>query len=396
MKIALYFVNEGKEAGGTFALAEEVINYIKNTKYEKFEFLLLVETPNKVDYPILKKNNFKKIIKIKRGRFRSYFENIYQNVNIINQNFNYFSTIDKICLNEKVDFVWFLDMTFDRLTDFPYAMTVLDLEHLKQSYFSEWGSKKNWYNRNNNLENFLKKSLFIMTGTKIGKKEIKDFYGVADEKIYINPHPTPEKYKDADNKKNNVTNIINKKNFFFYPSNFWAHKNHKNAIIAMKIFLEKNDANLFFVGSKNKNQKKLENFIKKMNLEKSIHFLGFVSNDDMLQLYKRAEFLLYPSWGGPENLPPLEAFSLGCPVIANSIPGAIEQLGDNALLIDCSDPNIIAYHMNKLFNDIKLREELIKKGCARAEQWKIDNYVKKYLDIFDKYLKKYNFNFYDE
>ena len=98
-------------------------------------------------------NNFEKVIEIKRGRIGSYFENIYLNFNIINQNFNYQSPIDKICEKEKIDFIWFLDVTPDRLTDYPYATTVLDLEHLKQS-FPEWGNKINWFRRNNKLGDF--------------------------------------------------------------------------------------------------------------------------------------------------------------------------------------------------------------------------------------------------
>jgi glycosyltransferase involved in cell wall biosynthesis len=43
--------------------------------------------------------------------------------------------------------------------------------------------------------------------------------------------------------------------------------------------------------------------------------------------------LRYPSFFGAENLPPLEAFALGCPVIAADMPGAREQLGDAAILV---------------------------------------------------------------
>ena len=395
MKIGIYFIDEGKQAGGTFTFSEEVINHLNNQKFEKCKFILLAENFDKKNSSIKKINNFEKVIKIKRGRIRSYFENIYLNFNIINQNFNYQSPIDKICEREKIDFIWFLDVIPDRLTDYPYATTVLDLEHLKQSFFPEWGNKINWFRRNNKLGDFLKKSTFIMTGTEIGKKEIENFYGIYGKKIYLNPHPTPDKFK---NLKYSITKFdeLIKKKFFFYPANLWPHKNHINLILAMEIFLKNNDANILFVGNEFRNKKILENLAKKLNIENNIHFLGFVDDADLLKLYKNAICLLYPSWGGPENLPPLEAFSLGCPVIANSIPGAVEQLGDNAILVDCSDPKLIAEKMRVIFIDENLRKELIVKGKARAKNWGINNYVNEYVKNFEKYFNKYQLNFFEK
>ena len=162
----------------------------------------------------------------------------------------------------------------------------------------------------------------------------------------------------------------------------------------MEIFLKKNDANLLLVGNEFQNKDILENLSKKLNIENNVHFLGFVNDADLLKLYKNAICLLYPSWGGPENLPPLEAFSLDCPVIANSIPGAVEQLGDNAILVDCSDPKLIAEKMNFICSDENLRKELIMKGKARAKSWEINNYVNEYIKNFEKYLNKYQFNFF--
>ncbi len=394
MKIGLYFIDEGKEAGGTFTFSEEVVNYLNSKKFENCKFILIVEKLRKKNSLVNKIKNLEKVIEIKRGRIRSYFENIYQNLNIINQNFNYLSPIDKICIKEKIDFIWFLDMTFDRLTDFPYAITILDLEHLKQSFFPEWGEKINWYRRNNKLSDFLKKSTFIMTGTKIGKKEIEDFYGIYSEKIYINPHPTPEKYKNLSPLDSKLDELIKKKDFFFYPANFWPHKNHINLISAMQIFLKNNDANLLLVGNEFQNKDKIKSFVNKLGINDNVHFLGFINDEDLFKLYKNAKCLLYPSWGGPENLPPLEAFSLGCPVIANSIPGALEQLSDNAILVDCSNPKLIAEKMELIFNNDNLRKDLIDKGKVRSEKWKINDYVNKYIENFEKYLNKYQFNFF--
>ena len=73
--------------------------------------------------------------------------------------------------------------------------------------------------------------------------------------------------------------------------------------------------------------------------------------------------LLYQSFFGPENLPPLEAFALGCPVIAANVSGAVEQLGDAAILVDPKTLEEIAGAIRTLHNDRKL---FSRTGLSRA------------------------------
>ncbi|MCX7309067.1 MAG: glycosyltransferase, partial [Afipia sp.] len=117
-----------------------------------------------------------------------------------------------------------------------------------------------------------------------------------------------------------------------------------------------------------------------------IHPLGFVERNDLVALYRRALALSYVSWCGPENLPPLEAFALGCPVIASRIPGSEEQLGDAALFCEPGDPGSIASAIRKLYDDKSLRVRLVEAGRARAKRFTPADYihgVMGYLDEFE-------------
>ena len=114
--------------------------------------------------------------------------------------------------------------------------------------------------------------------------------------------------------------------------------------------------------------------------------LGFVSRDELIGLYRQALALAYLSWGGPENLPPLEAFALGCPVIAAQVPGADEQLGKAALLVAPGDPAQISDAIVRLHASPKLRGELTMLGRLRALRSSGDDYVSgvfKFLDRFE-------------
>jgi len=115
-----------------------------------------------------------------------------------------------------------------------------------------------------------------------------------------------------------------------------------------------------------------------------VHFLGFVDNDDLVALYQHAHGLTYLSFFGPENLPPLEAFALGCPVVAADVPGAREQLGDAALLVPPTDPAEMAAAVRR-FEDPALRQELIERGRRRAKDRTPAGYVGGVLRFLDEF-----------
>jgi glycosyltransferase involved in cell wall biosynthesis len=105
----------------------------------------------------------------------------------------------------------------------------------------------------------------------------------------------------------------------------------------------------------------------------------------MISLYQNAFALTYMTFFGPDNLPPLEAFALGCPVIASKVSGAEEQLGDAALLVDPKNPEQIADAIFKLYNSPDLRKILIDRGSKRAQKWTGHDYVRNIFSILDEF-----------
>jgi glycosyltransferase involved in cell wall biosynthesis len=113
-------------------------------------------------------------------------------------------------------------------------------------------------------------------------------------------------------------------------------------------------------------------------------FLGFVETTELATLYGGAHALVYLSFFGPENLPPLEAFALGCPVVQADVPGAREQLGDAALFVSPTDATAAADAVRRL-EDPALRARLIEAGRERAGAYSADAYVRGVLDFLDEF-----------
>ena len=76
---------------------------------------------------------------------------------------------------------------------------------------------------------------------------------------------------------------------------------------------------------------------------------------------------------------------MGCPVIASKAAGAKEQLGEAALLVNPVDEQEIAWAINKLWHNKKLRAKLIQKGISRAKKWTSNDYIKGVCDILDEF-----------
>jgi glycosyltransferase involved in cell wall biosynthesis len=139
------------------------------------------------------------------------------------------------------------------------------------------------------------------------------------------------------------------------------------------------------VGSDKGNLDYIKKLTKDLELAEQVHFLGFVPQEDLISLYHNAFALTYLSFFGPENLPPLEAFALGCPVIASRVSGAEEQLSDAAIFVDPSRPDDIARAIESLYKNPDLRNTLINRGLERASSWTGEDYIRGIFFMLDQF-----------
>jgi glycosyltransferase involved in cell wall biosynthesis len=76
-----------------------------------------------------------------------------------------------------------------------------------------------------------------------------------------------------------------------------------------------------------------------------------------------------PTFLGPTNIPPLEAFVCGCPAAVSNIYGMPEQTGGAALLFDPTSVVDMSKTLQRLWQDDALCTELKHKGLAQAAGW---------------------------
>jgi glycosyltransferase involved in cell wall biosynthesis len=93
--------------------------------------------------------------------------------------------------------------------------------------------------------------------------------------------------------------------------------------------------------------------------------LGQVGDAELKALYSAATCLVFASRYEGFGLPPLEAMSCGCPVLASTAASIPEVCGDAALYADPQSPARIAEALARLLGDAELREQFAKKGRER-------------------------------
>ncbi|CAK8711423.1 hypothetical protein GCAAIG_00715 [Candidatus Electronema halotolerans] len=266
-----------------------------------------------------------------------------------------------------LDIAWYL-LPIDYQLSIPYIITVWDLQHRMQPYFPEVSIKGwTWEDREKFYRRMIPKAALVVTGTNVGKEEIIHFYAPNPANVRVVPFPTPEyihknySYSDQD--------ILKKfgllPGYLFYPAQFWPHKNHINLLKAIAILRDQYNLELevVFVGSDEGSEEYVRATANELKIK--AHILGFVPVEAMASLYRQAMALIFPTFFGPDNLPPLEAFALGCPVAASRIPGAEEQLGDAAILFNPADPQKIANAVFIINENKEYRSELIKRGYLK-------------------------------
>lgn len=103
-----------------------------------------------------------------------------------------------------------------------------------------------------------------------------------------------------------------------------------------------------------------------------VRFLGYVSDEERLRLYREASMLVIASSDEGFGLPALEAMTLGVPVVAADRGSLREVIGDAGLLGDAEDSAAFAASMRQVLESASLRRQLAESGVVRSRMFNWD------------------------
>jgi len=120
----------------------------------------------------------------------------------------------------------------------------------------------------------------------------------------------------------------------------------------------------------------------RLGLAGRVHFLGRVSDEELVWLYNAAQMLVLPSFYEGFGLPPLEAMACGAPVIVSNVSSLPEVVGDAGMLVDPTAVNELTVAIWRLLSDTALRQELIERGFKRAACFSWERAARETLGLY--------------
>ena len=356
-------------SGGGFNQALNAIQQMSRLSVDKFDFSVVTSAKKNIDF--LKRLNIKtdyvaitffdKILsRLFPGRI---WGQILAKLKIV-------GPFEKQLIKKNCDLVYFVEQSSrsECLQNLNFIETVHDLCHQDQLEFPEVRTFGEFRSRELVFQNTLKCAFIVMADSEELADKINSRYGVDRDRIVTMPFSPSPFLKEP--QVSNSLNILKlyKLNYgyFFYPAQFWAHKNHYRIIEAVKLLhQEGTQCRVVFVGGDKGNYTFLDRIIRGYGLSNYIQSLGFIPAEHMMALYENCQAVIMPTYFGSTNLPPLEAWLLGKPLIYSKLFS--EQSGNAALLIDPDNANSIANAMKSMMDE-SISKKYIKKGYERLKE----------------------------
>jgi glycosyltransferase involved in cell wall biosynthesis len=263
--------------------------------------------------------------------------------------------------------------------------------YLKQQVITihdlSWLEHPEWFKKSFALQyrfiasHLVKNCRHILTISKYTKEKIIEHYKIDEKKIsviYCGIDIIEEKNL-TNTFSPKITSLEHDKPFLLFVGSIEPRKNIKRLLQAWKITNQsiQNDYNLVIVGSEGK-------VFKEQNInfnESHIKIFGYVSDSELVYLYKKASALIYPSLYEGFGLPPLEAMKYGLPVISSNVTALPEAVGDSALMCDPYSVEDIANKINDLLENETLQKELTTKGFEQIKKFSWKNTSESTYDI---------------
>ncbi|MBI2327794.1 glycosyltransferase family 4 protein [Candidatus Curtissbacteria bacterium] len=245
----------------------------------------------------------------------------------------------------------------------------------------------------------VKKSTKILVPSNFVKNEVVRTFKINPQKVVVTHEAAEEEYfqngkgQMANGKWLEKYNI--KQPFAIYVGNAYPHKNLNRLLDAVNLLGHfRGESSLHFPGGGNLQlvivsprdvfTEKLQQEIKKRNLENHVKLLGYQTADNLAMIFQKAAAYISPSLSEGFGIPGLNAMATGLPVIASAIPTLEEVYGEAALYFDPQNPYDIAEKIKEVLTFPKLRKKLIANGQEQVKKYSWQKMAQETLKVYQE------------
>lgn len=229
----------------------------------------------------------------------------------------------------------------------------------------------------------------FLTVSHYSKAEMVKHMGVAADKIDVVHEAADPFYQKVDGARlpERMARELGDAPICLYVGSVEPRKNLDSLLKAFADMQQRapNPSRLVIAGGSGWKNESVYQAVDQLGLEGKVYFTGYVTDEELLQLYNVAAAFCYPTVYEGFGLPVIEAMACGTPVLTTRVTSIPEVGGDAVQYVDDPyDVDGLSRALEELVTEPELRRELSQKGLQRAATFSWDKAAKETLAVIHR------------
>ena len=268
----------------------------------------------------------------------------------------------------------------------PVVVSVHDVSFLEHP---EYFTRDRAWQLQRTVGRTVRRAAKILTGSEFSRKSILKVYGDLDEdQVVVVPDAAASEFRPI-SREAATANVRGRFSiaapFILSVGDLQPRKNHIGLIRAFARLVRAYPQlkhHLVLAGKETWFADRVHQAARESGVAERIHFFGFVSDPDLLQLYNACDIFVFPSFYEGFGLPVLEAMACGRAVVCSSTSSLPEVVDGAAILCDPYTVDEFARGVADLLLDSELRARMERLGLQRAAHFSWQKTAQRTLEVF--------------
>ncbi len=234
----------------------------------------------------------------------------------------------------------------------------------------------------------------IITVSNSTKNDLKEIFKVPEERISVIYSGLDKRFLEEP--KIDGQKILDRygitKKYILFLGTLCPSKNITRLLEAFASFKEKIkkennpfDYQLVLAGKRGWLSQEYVQIVKDLGIAKDIVFTGYIIGDEIVTLFRKAQFFIMPSLYEGFGMTVLEAFATGTPAIVSKVSSVPEIAGDAAFYVDPMNTGEITEAMMKFSKDENIRNGYKAKGLEQVKKFDWEKTAKETLEVYKSF-----------
>jgi glycosyltransferase involved in cell wall biosynthesis len=224
----------------------------------------------------------------------------------------------------------------------------------------------------------------LFRSSEFVREEVIDHFGVPPERVSAIHHGVPPVEIPPDNDSARLHRLVGDAPYVLALGPIEPRKDVPALVRAFDSMATASDATLVIAGPDGWGADAVTDAIASASHRDRVVRLGYVSAADRSALLRSAHVFAYPSIYEGFGFPPLEAMSVGVPVVATRTGALAEVLGDAARFVERGETGELAGALEQLLSNEAMRADLVERGRRHVERYRWDRTAQAMVQLYER------------